>query len=181
MNTTWTDSRLARLFDRYNRRFWNGRLPKYSVIASDLYRGGLCKKRERQIFINLDTFRSDKEIRATLLHEMAHAATRDSHGKYWQSEMERLAEEGAPISRVDLRYGERGCTEGPSRIISQFEDAAWEGTWKQARWRLGWEYGLIDRNGKTTDMETARILLKARKVYARGRRQYLKFKNIRKA
>ena len=181
MNTTWTDDRLARLFDRYNRRFWNCRLPKYSVIASGLYRGGLCKKRERQIFLNLDTFRSDEEIRGSLLHEMAHAATRDTHGKYWQNEMKRLAGEGAPILKFDLRYDDPRFTQGLSQLVSEFEDAAWKVTWKQARLGLGWSWGLIDRNGKPTSTEAARVLLKARKAHARGRRQYLKFLKIRQS
>jgi hypothetical protein len=38
----------------------------------------------------------------TLVHEMAHAATNDSHGMRWKNEMVRLREAGAPLASSDL-------------------------------------------------------------------------------
>jgi hypothetical protein len=45
---------------------------------------------------------NEPEMAAFLLHEMAHAATNDYHGRKWRQEMERLKAAGAPVSAHDL-------------------------------------------------------------------------------
>lgn len=103
--TRWTEDRLAKLFHRYNRLYWRGRLPKYTIRISAPPKGetyvGLCKRRERLIIIDVMAHRSDREIRSTLLHEMAHAADTGRgpfhHGyKFW-AEIEKLLAQSAPI------------------------------------------------------------------------------------
>jgi hypothetical protein len=38
------------LFDRYS-RYWQGRLPRYTVTLSEKYHGGYCEKRKRKIYM----------------------------------------------------------------------------------------------------------------------------------
>jgi hypothetical protein len=92
--------RLQRLYDRYNQRFWDGRLQKYSLRVDDtLEFMGLCNTTQRLILINPTKHPTDTGVRSTLLHEIAHAAAPgDGHGyKFW-AEVERLLQQGAPIS-----------------------------------------------------------------------------------
>jgi hypothetical protein len=98
----WTDERLTGLFRYYNRKYWGDRLPKYSVSAADLSAKdclGQCDWRLRTIEIDTAKHKNDRAIRATVLHEMAHAATtrQKAHGlKFWE-ELERLLRKGAPL------------------------------------------------------------------------------------
>jgi len=70
----WTNHRLERAYAHYNRRFWKGKLPVFSVIAGppphqeDLL--GLCEWKRRRIYINVAAHETDRAVRATLLHEM---------------------------------------------------------------------------------------------------------------
>jgi len=105
MNTAWTEQRLRRLYARYNRRFWNGRLPGFAVVISNLGdKGpfGFCDSTARKVTIHVTAHRNAQEIRATLLHEMAHVAAdlRGSRGHDipFFGELERLLRRGAPIS-----------------------------------------------------------------------------------
>lgn len=168
--TTWTSRRLQRLFVRYNKRFWKGKLPQYSVVATTQYKGGLCKKRERTILINIYTQECDRRVRSTLLHEMAHAACPSGagHGKVWLKEMERLKERGAPILKDEFSYKDPKRVIGPRAIIGSFEDAAWQGVpWKQALSYLGRDFGLIDSNGHPIAKSHKRIIEDAKKAYRR--------------
>jgi hypothetical protein len=93
---------VQRLFDRYNRRFFAGRLLGWTVDevhCSDSPAGrhgeyGSCSEKTREIFIQIGL--SPAEKRKTLLHEMCHAVARDEcHDRPWQKEMFRIAELGA--------------------------------------------------------------------------------------
>jgi hypothetical protein len=93
---------LQKLFERYNRRFFGGKLRGWTVDevhCSDGPAGthgeyGACCDDERAIFIQLGL--SPTEKRKTLLHEMCHAVARDEcHDEPWQKEMLRIAELGA--------------------------------------------------------------------------------------
>lgn len=110
--TSWSDRRLTALFNRYNRRFWKGKLPAYTVTADTSSRPlrenwrGLCVSKERVIYIDVAAHRGDREIRATLLHEMVHAAVACgqeepdalAHGYCFWRETERLLKKGAAVT-----------------------------------------------------------------------------------
>ena len=133
MKTVWTDKRLQQLFRKYNRLYWCSDLPKYSVIFTKDFNGARCEKSRRTIFINADIHESDKQLRADLLHEMAHAATNIGHGKLWKAEMDRIRNLGAPVSELDFQPGI-----GRKEILADFSDAAEQGlTWSQARSLIG--------------------------------------------
>ena len=101
--TTWTEQRLRRLFDHYNKTYWRGELPQYTVRVrklDDCF--GRCDYQSQEILVNIDEHNCDREIRATLLHEMTHAAAGPKSGpgghgyKFW-AETEQLLRQGAPI------------------------------------------------------------------------------------
>lgn len=99
----WSQQRLSRLFDRYNQRYWSGRLPWYRfVVGPDPAHKdalGTCRARQRIIHVDIASHKSDREVRSTLLHEMAHAATKKrSHGVNFFAQLEKLLGKGAPIS-----------------------------------------------------------------------------------
>jgi hypothetical protein len=99
--TQWHDARLQRLFERYNRLYWRGRLVRHRVIVSAIEgpAQGQWTPRKHLIQIDLDKHRSDREVRSTLLHEMAHAAARSQgHDVGFFAQVERLLRSGAPIA-----------------------------------------------------------------------------------
>jgi hypothetical protein len=78
-----TEERLQGMFERYNRKYWKGQLPAYRLAISVMPDAvGRCNWRRKVITINVEAHKSDREIRSTVLHEMAHAAAsiRGSHG-----------------------------------------------------------------------------------------------------
>ena len=106
----WTEERLQRSFDRYNRKYWHGRLPAYRIVVGAMPEAmGLCNSRQKVITVDVQQHKSSREIRSTVLHEMAHAAA-DIHGsrghdaKFF-AEIERLLQKKAP---VDIETAEAG-------------------------------------------------------------------------
>src|SRR5215471_1674297 len=88
------------LFDSFNQKYFSGALDKYQVrVVFDLHtvanepvhRGhissGLIRFEERRIYIRYTII---GDMRETLLHEMAHAATSGEHDERWLTEMTRL-------------------------------------------------------------------------------------------
>ena len=174
MDTHLIEPELQRLFDGYNRHYWRGKLPWYKVIASYRYHGGYCDKRNRKIFLNLATLGQPAEMRATLLHEMAHAAAKgDCHGRTWQAEMKRLYKLGAPIAMEDLDPATRHDSK---QILMDFEDAGLEAppnsSWRQVRRILGYELMLVDNRGRAVNRRVVRLLEKARRRFNKGRRRH---------
>lgn len=106
MKTAWAETRLQRLYQRYNRRYWNGKLPRYSVEIrkpeAQWRWVGFCDSKQRTILIDISAHESDQAVRGSLLHEMAHAAVgekeRIAHGYRFWGELERLLRLRAPIS-----------------------------------------------------------------------------------
>src|SRR5216683_4306094 len=100
----WTDERLNRLFARYNQKFWGGHLAGWKALVRDDHNGlyEFTDDKQRQVYIRLRVHPDDHEIRATLIHEMAHVATSLGHGRRWRKEMVRLKREGAPTSPLDF-------------------------------------------------------------------------------
>ena len=99
LQTKWTEKRFKKLFDRYNRIYWHGRIPSYVIkIRARAEFMGLCDRSNRTIYVNIHSHHSDKEIRHTLLHEMAHAAaSRDGHGHEFFAQLENLLRKGAQM------------------------------------------------------------------------------------
>jgi hypothetical protein len=59
---------------------------------------GLRDRRRRTIWINVQAHASDREVRSTVLHEMAHAATKSrGHDIRFFAQVEKLLQRGAPI------------------------------------------------------------------------------------
>ena len=100
-------ARYQTLFERFNRRYFRGRLPDYrvEVVASllddcDL---GLCDVRQKSITL---VNQAPRDLLETLVHEMAHAAVRSRgyqhHTWPWRKELERLRRAGAPVEELHL-------------------------------------------------------------------------------
>jgi hypothetical protein len=104
---------IQKLFNRYNQRFWKGKLRGWTVDevhCSDLpsdQEYGACDNETREIFIQIGL--SSAEKRKTLLHEMCHVVTDrhsgplDCHGLAWQKEMFRINELGARGMKAEAR------------------------------------------------------------------------------
>jgi SprT-like family len=95
---------LRSLFAKFNEQYFDNRVPAYSIrVVRPLARSsrqGRCIKRRR--LIEIVSGLPDSEAISILLHEMAHAATKDNHGMAWKREMIRLREAAAPLVGVDL-------------------------------------------------------------------------------
>lgn len=97
-----SDRQLRRWYRDYNRRYFGGRLPVdtvcYYSTVDHCYGDCACDAAGRfTIRVNPDITSRRCSRRFTLLHEMAHVAVwpRRTHGKYFDSEMLRLANAGA--------------------------------------------------------------------------------------
>jgi hypothetical protein len=110
--STWSDARLARLFERYRRRYWpsSRRLRRYRVQAGTLGDAfGECKFQDHLIVIDVAAHPSDRELRATMLHEMAHAvAGKPGHTSPFWTQLEYLLSRHAPITVSFPELGEQG-------------------------------------------------------------------------
>ena len=163
-NTTcWNEERLNRLFLRYNRNFWSGHLAGWKALARDDHNGlyGFTDGKQRQIYIRLSAHPDDHEIRAILIHEMAHAATSLGHGRQWRKEMVRLKREGAPTSPLDFLtpYSSRN-------IVTEFIEAARSGaSWPEALDYLGSLHELCDVSGAAVNRKAAHILKQAKTLF----------------
>ncbi len=117
MNSVWSEQRLTRLFERYNRKFFAGRLSGWTVSHTwdepfDRYKDGAyftgyCNLERKRIFVHLNC-QTDYEVRTTLLHEMAHAVTNDPQHKIggaWAVEIERLRAAGARVPSAAYHIG----------------------------------------------------------------------------
>jgi len=92
------DATYQALFATYNQQYFAGRLPAYRVVVvsqiTSMGEDGDCNRKLRRIRLRRDT--KDNMI-ATLLHEMAHAATNEFHGPRWRQEIQHLVAAGAPL------------------------------------------------------------------------------------
>jgi hypothetical protein len=98
----WTNQRLTRLFGRYNRLYWSGKLPQYFLRLDEPNEEyvGWCDWQKRTIWIVVEG-QTDRDIRSTLLHEMCHAATApktEHHGYRFWGHVEALLRKRAPIT-----------------------------------------------------------------------------------
>ena len=100
-----TRDRLRRLLERYNRRFWRGKLRGVRIYNSSLMQRkrlmGAYNPVLREIQIDVKVHISDRQVRSTVLHEMCHAAVAansDEHGREFWAEVEKLLRQKAPIN-----------------------------------------------------------------------------------
>lgn len=218
----WAEDRLRRLFERYHRQFWHGKLSAFKIVIGSCDGAlGQCDSKKRVITINIQSHKSDRQVRSTLLHEMCHAASPKSQGhdvKFF-AQLEKLLESGAPIGVEQPEAGRVKILQGvvPSRfpllkrrmdragarrrkpidaliqakhlpvteitdeyILHEFEELAWELTWKQALIFVGRENGLVDETGRPLNRRAAGVLKRAKNAYRRGRRRYLDDQYARK-
>jgi hypothetical protein len=164
--TVWEDSRLMSQFERYNLRFWSGRLEGWSVIESEECAGtyGECDPSRRLILVRPWKHNSDFEVRATLVHEMAHAASNRDHDEKWRMEMMRVKALGAPTDALDflVPYDEMRS------LVTSFIDAARSDAcsgWREARNFLA--YDLINARANPTDEAAARKLQICKRFFER--------------
>ena len=99
--TSWTVARLTRLFEHYRQRFWSGRLPTYAITVAPLENAfGRCDHDECCVIIDISRHTSDRGVRSTLLHEMAHVAAGPQslgHDSAFFAQLARLLRRRAPI------------------------------------------------------------------------------------
>src|SRR5262249_2596244 len=95
-----------RVFGEFNSTYFDGKLPAYRIkITGRISRRdsvgahGYIDRKSRTIHLLRD---DNRNMRHALLHEMAHAATNDYHGKKFRNEMLQLAKDGAPIPELEL-------------------------------------------------------------------------------
>jgi|HubBroStandDraft_6_1064221.scaffolds.fasta_scaffold204096_2 hypothetical protein len=109
----WSDERLRKLFDHYNRLYWRGQLSGYRVVLADLSKErawGHCEWKKKIIRID----QHSPQLRGTLLHEMAHAASRSGHTVPFFAQLERLLKRGAPVT---VEASEAGDVEILSDVV----------------------------------------------------------------
>lgn len=110
------EQELNSLYQRWNQRFFGGRLPDVNVVLEvnpSAYpssqdslmmwsgTGGVAKLEDKEISIALDL--SDRDKRRVLLHEMVHfAAPGDGHGPQFQRQIRRLRRLGFKF-KIDWR------------------------------------------------------------------------------
>jgi len=101
--THWTHRRLQRLFQRYNVKFWAGKLPQVKLVAADYSNDGgelgAYFPRALRIVIHAEGCATDRKVRDVLLHEMCHVAVgrEAGHGPKFNDEVMRLYLKGAPL------------------------------------------------------------------------------------
>ena len=99
--STWTNRRLAERYEEYRARYWSDE----PVLRSYRIEPGTFDRAQRGwdpdarvIRIDLADHASDRELCATVLHEMAHVvAGQSAHGARFWEQVEHLLEQGAPL------------------------------------------------------------------------------------
>jgi SprT-like family protein len=100
--TTWTNARLQKLFERYNRKFWSGKL--HNIVVRDARLEGSQGEwdpAKREIALDALKHGSDREIRSNVLHEMCHAAAhpeRTGHSYKFYTQLEHILGQKAPVT-----------------------------------------------------------------------------------
>jgi len=105
---------LYAIFDEYNRRYFKAELPSkettvtFELFDRDEFCYGACRKYNERlgrnkwqswnIAVNWELRHWEVVVRMTMLHEMAHLASRlesGKHGAQWKAEIKRLIRAGA--------------------------------------------------------------------------------------
>lgn len=168
--TSWTTERLQHLFERYNAKYWKGKLPRYRVINSkkifDLAREGLCDRRAHKLFINVASHYTDLQVRQTLLHEMAHAATKGGHGKHWLAEMERIKRLGAPIPSFEFQR--LTPTQYAIRLVENAVALPWKDVIRE---RIRPYLDILDSKGNPKNNSCLKMLKRLESVHHKARQE----------
>jgi len=91
-----------------------------------------------------------------------------------RSKMERIEARRANAIEQHIKATNREVRViGDDDIIQEFEDHAWELSWKEALITIGLENGLTDETGRPLNARFRRLLVRARRAHTRGRRLYL--------
>ena len=160
---------VQKLFKRFNRKYFGGRLPTYRVTQSDLYGSmGVCRKKQREIHLSAGL--QNSAARTTLLHEMAHAATSPRHGPAWQKEIRRLIRLGAPLKRELDAYLK--TTGHLGDLISDASAAGFHFAdrqrWPEVRQHIGYKNGLLDKNGNAESARSQKDLQRIKLAFLSG-------------
>jgi hypothetical protein len=112
---------VQKLFERYNRKYFGGKLPPYTVEISNKYATSRCCKAKRTIYLN----EKPEKMKVALLHEMAHTISRSGHGPGWRRQMARLQRLGAPIPKSEYQsYARRNKIDPCREYLEEIEGAA---------------------------------------------------------
>jgi hypothetical protein len=97
---TEVNKKYQALFHEFNQRYFDSNLPHYRVRVVDYITkvGEKGRINRKSRLIRLAAGSEESETIATLVHEMAHAATNDRHASRFMAEMHRLLSSGAPIT-----------------------------------------------------------------------------------
>ena len=108
----WTISRLEALKEQYRAEYWprSRRLATYRVVTQDEDGAfGWIDYDQKILVVNVNAHKSDRDVRATLLHEMVHCVVgRGGHGTPFWAQLEYLLKAGAPITVGFPELGEMG-------------------------------------------------------------------------
>jgi SprT-like family len=169
------------LFDRYNRKYFGGRLPKYAIDVSGRYIRGCCMRRKRVIYLP-----ARAGVRGLLMHEMCHAAAGNRHGDAWMAEMRRVRALGAPVAAADIsgylpgRPETRPTTKRD--VIGEIEDRVMQNRavpiGRIVRDIL-YECGVVNRDGLAETADARRFVSRATKAAANERRRWARWKRSR--
>jgi len=128
-----TERVLAEMFEDFNARYFDGRLPRYRVVfrwgipGSDVGAEGFHDRKRRMIILCRGMRNSPREVAFMLLHEMVHAAKGGYHGARFWREWFSLRDAGAPIGlRGKVHYQHMPTRELPRtlRMVGAKTDAA---------------------------------------------------------
>jgi hypothetical protein len=97
----WTQRRLENLFQKYRNLYFDGHLKDWGAAVGGLGTESLlgrCDFEHKQLIVDTDR-QPNAEVHATLLHEMAHAASgRPEHGYRFWEQVELLLKKKAPVT-----------------------------------------------------------------------------------
>ena len=112
--TAWTDTRLARLYERYRLLYWprSRRLRLFRIKDGTLeeFVQGHCEYNARILVVDVQKHSSDRAVRGTVLHEMIHAVVGRGagHGVAFWTQLEYLLSRQAPVRVGFPELGEQG-------------------------------------------------------------------------
>ena len=112
--STWTNRRLAELYEDHRARYWSNEpvLRSYRIERGTFDRAQRGWDADaRVIRIDPADHASDHELSATVLHEMAHVVVGQSaHGARFWEQVEHLLEQGAPLMLETGALSQCGAT-----------------------------------------------------------------------
>ncbi len=92
---------LARLYQKFNARYFNGALQDRAILLgfSRSLRVGYYDRHERRIILDVRLLQFPSTLKKVLLHEMVHAAASPYHGLKFRRQLYACRKQGAPILR----------------------------------------------------------------------------------